>query len=148
MTGKTDSIAVELLALKNERGLINPADAVKWARRNNNSRLHGMLDWNDTEAGEKWRIAQVRQLIAVHIVDATGSRRFVSLSIDRKHDGSNGYRPIDDVLERPDLREIMVADALAELERVQARYAFVTELAEVWAAAHTVRTTRKRKAAA
>ena len=43
----------------------------------------------------------------------------MSLSIDRKHDGSNGYRPLADVVARPDLREIMLADALAELDRVQ-----------------------------
>ena len=58
------------------------------------------------------------------------------LSIDRKAGG--GYRKMSDVLKAPDLREIMLADALAELERVQLKYARVEELARVWAEAAAV----------
>jgi hypothetical protein len=145
---RDNTLAQELLALKNDNGLINPSDAVTWARRNHNSRLHHALEWDDDVAGEKWRIAQVRQLIAINIVDAEGMRGTVSLSIDRRNDGNNGYRPMDDVIAREDLRSIMMADALAELERVQARYAKLTELQEVWEAADKVRTRKRGRKAA
>jgi hypothetical protein len=147
MSDRTDSISAELLKLKNKDGIINPAKAVEWARENTKSHLHANLEWDDTVAGERWRVSQVRQLIAVHIVDAEGGRRFVSLSIDRKHDGSNGYRSLEDVVGRPDLREIMLKDALADLERVQERYKKLTELQTVWEAAATVRERRRPKAA-
>ena len=148
MSDRTDGIAVELLKLKNDNGVINPTEVVKWARTNKKSHLHGSLEWDDSVAGERWRLWQVRALISVHIVDADGGRRFVSLSIDRKHDGSNGYRPLDDIIGRPDLRAIMLRDALADLERIQARYAKLSELAPVWEQADQVRKTRGRKAAA
>jgi hypothetical protein len=149
MSDRTNAIADELLKLKNKNGIINPSEAVSWARKNPGSQLHGSLEWDDAVAGERWRVAQVRQLIAVHIVDPQGERRFISLSIDRKHDGSNGYRELGDVIGRPNLRSIMVADALADLERVQARYSRLSELQPVWDAADQARQKRPaRKAAA
>jgi hypothetical protein len=148
MSDRTDGIASELLKLKNEDGIINPAKVVDWARRNTKSHLHANLEWDDGVAAARYRVWQVRALISVHITDAEGGRRFVSLSIDRKHDGSNGYRSLEDVVARPDLREIMLKDALAELERMQERYKKLTELEPVWQQAEVVRTRRGRKAAA
>jgi hypothetical protein len=148
MSDRTDGVAAELLKLKTVDGIINPSAAVEWARKNKKSLLHRSLEWDDGIAAERYRIWQVRALISVHIVDAEGSRRFVSLSIDRKHDGSNGYRSLEDIVARPDLREIMLADALADLERIQARYTKLTELAPVWEGAAQVRERRTRKSAA
>ena len=140
MSDRTDSISSELMALKDDDGKINPSKVVKWARRNTRSQLHAALTWDDAVAGEKYRIWEVRSLIAVHIVDNDGGRRFVSLSIDR-HEG--GYRPIGEVLERVDLREVMLADALADLKRVEQRYKNLSELSEVWQATHRVDRRRK-----
>jgi hypothetical protein len=148
MSDRTNAIADELLALKSETGVINPAGAVAWARENKKSTLHANLEWDDSIAGERWRVSQVRQLIALHITDAEGGRRFVSLSIDRRHDGSNGYRELGDVVAQPNLREIMLKDALADLERMQERYKKLSELEPVWQQAEAVRKTRTRKAAA
>ena len=148
MSDRTDSISKELLALKNDNGVINPTEVVRWAEGNPKSHLHASLEWDDGVAAERWRVSQVRQLIAVHIVEADGGRRFVSLSIDRRHDGSNGYRELADVIGQPNLREIMLHDALKELERIQERYKRLSELAPVWEAADQTRAKRNRKAAA
>jgi len=148
MSDRTDSIGTELTKLKNEAGVINPAKVVEWARTHKKSALHANLEWDDEIAGERYRVWQVRTLISVHIVDAEGARRFVSLSIDRKHDGSNGYRSLEDVVARPDLREVMLRDALADLERIQERYKKLTELEPVWQRAAEVRERRRPKAAA
>lgn len=129
------SLKNELLALKNANGLIVPTEAVNWARENEESLLHSKLEWDDEIAGEKYRVEQVRQLIAVHITDAEGSRAAISLSIDRR---SGGYRLLDDMKARPDLRQIMLEDALAEFNRMQAKYQRVRELERVWAAVSTV----------
>lgn len=143
MSVRLDSLADELLALKNADGVINPTDVVRWARRNRRSHLHAHLTWDDEVAGERYRVWQIRELIGIHILDAEGSRRLVSLSIDR---AAGGYRPVADVIERPDLRDIMLSDALAELERVQRRYAQLTELQRVWEAAEGVKAGRKQRA--
>jgi hypothetical protein len=148
MSDRTDKLADELLALKNESGIINPAEAVRWARANTGSRLHAQLEWDDAVGAERYRVWQVRTLISVHVVDPDGGRRFVSLSIDRRHDGSNGYRELSDIVGQPNLREIMLKDALADLERMQERYKKLSELEPVWQQADAVRKTRSRKAAA
>jgi len=146
MSHRLDTIAAELLALRTEHGVINPSEVVQWARVNQDSRLHGALTWDDETAAERYRIWQVRALISVHVVDNDGGRRFVSLSIDREATG--GYRPIAEVMDDQTLREILLKDALTELERVQKRFDKVTELANVWDEVHKVKRRRSvRKAA-
>lgn len=133
---RTDSLADELLALKNDSGKIVPSEVVQWARKHKRSRLYAELDWDDSSAAEKHRVWQVRSLIAVHITEPEGPRRFISLSIDRR-DG--GYRPLSDVMARQDLRAVMLQDALDELERVQKRYDRLVELEPIRTATAAVR---------
>jgi len=144
MSERTDRLTEELVALRNADGVIVPSEAVKWARRNKRSQLHASLTWDDEVAGEAYRIWQVREIISIQIVSKDVGRQLVSLSVDRTNGG--GYRRVSDIMERPDLREVMLADALADLERMQRRYAQVKELSVVWEAANTV--AARRKAAA
>ncbi len=133
------TIRSELLALQAaaEDGILHAEKVVEWARENPGSALHKSLQWNDAKAAHEYRVDQVRRLISVHVVDARGQPLLVSLSIDRNIGG--GYRPIADVLKAPDLREVLVRDALEELERMQDKYARVEALAAVWAEADRVR---------
>ena len=144
------TIRDELLALKTADGMIIAEDAVEWARDNPQSDLHRSLQWNDQKAAEDWRIWQVRRLIAVHVLTPEGDRQVVSLSIDRTNGNGGGYRELDDVLARQDWRDVMLADALAELNRIEAKYRRLEALAQVWAAkaqvAATVTTRRQRRA--
>lgn len=147
MTGrtyKTERLSRELNALKNADGMIVPTDVVAWAERHTRSALHAEIEWDDAVAGPKWRLQQVRMLIAVHVVDPEGHRQFVSLSIDRSAGG--GYRSVADVISKVDLREVMLNDALEDLNRMQQKYQWLQELAAVWAAAAEVeKTMRKRR---
>jgi hypothetical protein len=142
------SIKSELLALQqtNSDGILHAAEVVAWARKNTESRLHAAIEWDDATAAEAHRLWQVRQLIQIHVVADDGAPTLVSLSLDRKAGG--GYRSISDVAKRPDLRDIMLQDALDELNRVQAKYQRVTELASVWQEAEQIRTRTRRKRAA
>jgi hypothetical protein len=137
LSARTNTLREELLALRNEAGLINPRHAVSWARENATSALHHELNWNDVDAAEQHRIWQVRSLISVHIVTATGARELISLSTDRVTGG--GYRPVADVAERVDLRRIMLQDALDELERIRFKYERLQELETIWRAADKAR---------
>lgn len=136
MSARTDRLHAELMALRDDAGLIDARSAVKWARRNRTSQLYRELEWDNTVAGEEYRIHQVRQLIAVEIIDGGGVRKLVSLSIDRSQGG--GYRPIEEVGASPNLRAILLRDALGELNRVKERFKRLSELAQVWAAADRV----------
>lgn len=137
------TIRDELTALQQRDGLLRPEAAVAWAREHNQSALHGALEWNDTIAAEAHRLQQVRQLIALHVVNEKGIRAMVSLTIDRT--GAGGYRDIESVLATPDLREVLLADALAELERMRAKYESLVELAKVWDEIHRVQTAQRRR---
>lgn len=126
---RREGIASELLALQRNEMLV-PSEAVNWARSHPDSELHAALEWDDEVAGEQYRIQQVRQLVAIFISPQHNVRQYVSLSVDRVEGG--GYRTIESVMNAPDLRTIMLNDALHDLERVQAKYATLTELAKVW----------------
>lgn len=141
------SIRDELLALKRDDGLILASAAEEWARTHPESALHKSLQWDDAIAGHEYRLMQVRRLISIHIVSEAGERQVVSLSIDRTKP-AGGYRDLDDVLPQPDLRDVLLQDALAELERVQAKYSRLQELNEVWAAKDRVKQGRRRQSKA
>lgn len=140
----------ELLALRDNKGLINVRRTVQWARKHKSSALHAQLNWDDESAGEDWRCHQVRQLIALHITRVAGERQFISLSIDRNSGRGNGhvggYRALVDVMKKPDLRAIMLQDALTELERVRTKYDGIAELNKVWEEAAKVRERSAAKA--
>lgn len=142
------SIREELLALQLEAGgVLQVEPTVEWARQHPSSALHKSLEWDNAAAGHEWRCHQIRQLIAIHVVSVIGERQLVSLTIDRKEPGG-GYRSLTDVLAVPDLREVLLRDALAELQRVQMRYQTLVELSAVWEAVEKVRreqASRKQK---
>lgn len=138
------SIRDELLAIQaaSEDHILFPADVVEWARDNPKSALHGSLEWDDAKAAHEHRLSQVRRLVRLHIVQEDGTPQLVSLTFDRTNNGG-GYRSISDVVKAPDLREIMLQDALEELERVQRKYARVEALSKVWNELAAVKRGRK-----
>jgi hypothetical protein len=137
----------ELLAIqaKSADGMLHGRTVVAWARTNKRSALHQEFEWDDARAGHQYRLWQARRLIALEIVADDSTAQVVSLRFDRSRGG--GYRAISDVLSSRELSERMLADALADLERVKERYRFVKELCSVWEELDRVKESRKRKAA-
>lgn len=137
------TIKSELLLIKeaSQDGMLHAETVVEWARDNTNSALHKALEWDDVRAAEEYRIAQVRQLIRIHVISEDGVPQLVSLTFDRTKGG--GYREVSDVLKSRDLAEIMLADALGELERVRAKYERVKDLMPVWEQVERVRRRRR-----
>ena len=143
---KENIIAAELRRIANENeGILKPEDVVE-AARPKDSPLHSQFDWNNSEAANKWRIHQARNLIRVTVewLNVPGKsepveiRPFVSLTPDRKNEGG-GYRDTLVVLRSKESREQLLADALAELRAIEDKYAALQELAEVFAAARKIR---------
>lgn len=130
MSNRTKQITAELEMLRNSDGMINAVAAVKWARRHRQSALYEFLEWDDKIAGERYRVDQVRNFIQVHIVDAVGIRKYISLSIDRQTGG--GYRQTGEILSRQDLRAIMIDDCFDDLDRVRRLYQVLNEFRPVW----------------
>lgn len=109
--------------------------AIVEAARSGDSPLHRQFDWDDTDAAEKWRLHQARQLIRVIVsYEPVGNgksvpcRVFVSLTPDRD---VGGYRLTATVLADPDQRRQLLADARADMKRFTAKYQALAELADV-----------------
>jgi hypothetical protein len=130
-------------------GLVRPSDILK-AAMPEGSVLHPCFEWNDGKAAQEHRLWQARQLLRVTVEyvgeadEAVPIRVFVSLTNDRTSDG--GYRVTSEVMNSPVRREQLLADALAEMERFQQKYAKLKELVEVFAAMRKLG--RRKKAAA
>lgn len=132
-------IKAELLAIQNASrdGMLHAERVVSWARSHRRSALHGQFEWSNAKAAAEYRLWQARRLIQINVTMADGAPQLVSLSFDRNNGG--GYRDVQDVISNRKLSEIMLNDALAELQRVQIRYQRVRELTSVWSAVKRIR---------
>lgn len=131
-------------------GILYPQSVVDFAR-DESTELHSKFEWDDTIAGENYRIWQARKVIRALVSIIPQKDRepyevqtYVSMSADRyqgeeKRDLIGGYRYMVEVLSTPDLRESLVSEALAEFEQWERKYQTITELAEIFAAAKTVK---------
>ena len=142
---KSSRVKSELLSLlsSSRDGRLHASDVVSWARRNPRSALHSQFVWSDKKAAHEYRLWQARRLILVNVVDESDEPTLVNLTIDRGEGG--GYRKISDVLSSKKLSQIMLDDALDELERVRVRYGRVKQLTSVWKLVAKLRRSRVKK---
>lgn len=123
----------ELLRIKGDRELVTAEEILTWAEKHRNSAWAAELEWNDKKAGREYRLNQVRQIIiTLEITIGARTRRFYSLSIDRNNRRGGGYRDIKDILNSQTLYDVMLQDALNELQRMQEKYDQVKELKGLW----------------
>lgn len=105
------------------------------AARDESSELHKCFTWNDTEAAEKWRKQEARQI-----------RHFLVIRNDEKPDApqvrafhfvqsGDGYKPAVKVFRNPDEYAMLLKRAHAELRAFEQRNkALESDLSEVFAA--------------
>lgn len=124
------SIKSELEALFSADGKLYVEVVQTWARENKHSELNKELEWDSEIGAEQHRFTQIRRLIKMHIISEKRDPEVVSLTIDRVQGG--GYRRMSDVLQSRDLTNVMLLDALADLERLQRKYRKLTQLAGIW----------------
>ena len=96
-------IAGELAAINAEQGRVKPQDFVD-RERPDDAPGHAIFEWDDSVAGEQWRLQQARTIIrALHVTrsddDAGGS-----VYVNVKPVGEDrSYQSVTNVLQRPDL---------------------------------------------
>lgn len=138
MKKKAKIISILKRLTRENDGLLLPETVVD-AARPENSPLHSSFEWNNGRAAEKYRIWQARKLLRVCVETIPQSKEpvevFVSLRSDRDE---GGYRIQTDVLSDSEMRKILLADALAELELFREKYARLRELAIVFKAIRRV----------
>ena len=131
-----DDLQAELEQIRQEHdGLLKAEDVVDFAR-NPNTALHSKFTWDDTEAAERFRLMQARQVIRVFVKiyprEKQQVRAYVSLVDDRRKGG--GYRSTEEVLRASSLRDALVFQAHREMKAFVERYEHLEELAGVIAA--------------
>jgi hypothetical protein len=141
------NLRTALQNIYNDRGGLTPALVVDEARPVK-SALHSRFEWDDTVAGEKWRLEQAAELIrSVKVVRATkgevapGVRSWV---VDREKPAPRSYEPVEDILADPMRRRMLLAAFRRDWEAFEARYSRLEEFATTIQASLAV---AKRKAA-
>ena len=124
-----DQLKKQLLKIqKHNGGNLSPVAVVDAARAADHP-LHDRFEWDDSKAGEAYRIEQARRMIraVVTVVNAAGAeiktRAFVSLSTIKGTE--EPYVSITAVTSSKDLMEVLLADARRDAESFAAKYAIL-----------------------
>lgn len=145
------SIEQELEQIReNNNGLLRPRSVVDFAR-DEGTELHSKFEWDDSLAGENYRIWQARKIITAMVTiiprknEPIEVQTYVSMINDRYAKGSGdeqfvgGYRSIIEVLKTPDLRRSLLQEAMDEHEIWEKKYQTIVELVDIFNAAKTVK---------
>lgn len=130
-------------------GSLDAPKVVEVARDKRNP-LHDCFTWDNTKAGEQWRLHEARNLIRVYSMremekaEPDAGNVFVSLRSDRGR-GGNGYRSLANVLSDGDLRDQLLADAFEDMKYFRLKYKRLSELQQVFSAMDSVAKPRRAK---
>lgn len=113
---------------------VTPENVLNKAR-NKKTELHKCFEWDDSVAGEKYRLIQAREII----------RHFVIVTSEDKEDApkirsyqitttTNKYEPTRLFIQKPDEYTALLERAKSELEAFKQRYKMLSELEEIFAA--------------
>ncbi len=96
--------------------------------RDNKSELHKCFDWNDSEAAEKWRLHQARNIVCSLVYKEESKEAAPSVRLFFKTDNECGYKPTSLILQNKDEYKKLLSRALAELNSFKAKYKTLSEL--------------------
>lgn len=131
-------LRTQLTGIYQQHGELTPQIVVDEARPKG-APLHDRFEWDDSVAGEKYRLVQAAQIIRAVRIEyvAPGSeekkfiRAFSSLH-EASEDGTDqGYAPTEEVLENPLTRKILLRNMERDIAVLKKRYGHLTEFADM-----------------
>jgi len=144
---KEDKLNKNLHKYKNEleniekkwNGLLS-AEIVLNEAKKENSPLHNWFDWEDSEAGEKWRFHQARMLINSVKVKITFDkgigtyRKYLNVNVDMSNNGKpqRFYVSTQRIMKTKTLREQVLKRAIREAEYWERTYREYQELNDIF----------------
>ncbi|PLW80748.1 hypothetical protein C0585_00935 [Candidatus Woesearchaeota archaeon] len=143
----TPEVIDEVLEVQKTYGLT--AENILRKASKKSSSLYGFFDWDDSSAGEKWRLGQARQLIneIKIVVDDKELYAFESINVSVKDAeeptnkkskfGIREYKPIVEIMNNEDYRLQLIHRALAEANYWKERHAELLELNPIFASIDT-----------
>lgn len=123
--------ALEAVRKANPDGLLVPTEVVA-AARSKKSPLNPKFTWDDSEAGQKWREQEARNLIRVHVryepIVERKTRVYVSVPTDRTDGG--GYRRTSEAIVR--YQDQLVDEVRKKLLNMRVPYEHLKVLDGLW----------------
>ena len=113
----------EVLKVKKEEGLT--AQAILKQAQKKTSKLHDLFEWNNTKAGELWRLQQARVFIneIKIIIEEKEYYAFENVSIQTEaNESSREYFERSEILSDETLRQQVIAKALEQLKYWKEKY--------------------------
>ena len=112
----------EILKIKEREGLT--AETLVSTARNKKSSLHDLFEWNDTIAGEKWRLQQARVLInEIKItINTQDYYAFENIKLDVSEDSIREYKPMQEIMETQEWRDQIIKAAMSNLIYWKSKY--------------------------
>ncbi len=141
---KTNAVKVhsELEKIRKRDGGISPGAVIERAKAKNNA-MHKEFEWDDTVAGEKFRLTQARTMIgAVQVIYTEAPERpakafTLTTKVAEPLDDEPPQRVYQDTREAlsdPVMRDEVLGNAIREALAFRRKYAELQELAQVFAA--------------
>lgn len=108
------------------------AEEIVAKARNENTELHKFFEWDDTKAGELYRLQQARHLLCnlVFVTETEEEEPIRVFHISTEH---KKYKPTKLILQQPDEYAHLLAKAKQELYAFQRKYKALSELEEIFA---------------
>lgn len=138
---RTEVIKAELFSIADHTGgRLSPATVLEHAR-DPSSPLHGEFEWDDSKAGEAFRLVQASALIRsvrIRVISESEDPRRVTLTLQRgivslpslRGSEEGSYVPVTNVTDPTEL----VNEVLEQLERLRKKHANLAQLSGVWRA--------------
>lgn len=128
-SANAELVASELLALGDE---ITAAEVLEYAR-DENTELHKCFEWDDSEAAEKYRRIQARDVIRLLVIkeDEKPTER-PEIRFYYKIDNERGYQPTQIIVRNEDTYKALLERAYSELRAFKAKYSMLEELTEIF----------------
>ncbi|MCD8190702.1 MAG: hypothetical protein LUD78_10930 [Clostridiales bacterium] len=121
-------VADEILSIGEN---VSPEEIVEKAK-DEATELHKCFTWDDTEAAQKWRVHEARQIVC-HLVVENDKPQAVETRAFYRAEG-NGYKPTSLIIRREDEYTALVNRAMQDLQAFRRRYESITELEPVFEA--------------
>jgi len=143
----TPEVISEVLEVKEKYGLT--AENILRKASKKSSSLYEFFDWDNSSAGEKWRLSQARQLIneIKIVVEDNEMYAFESINIavqdvettgkSPSKFGSREYKTIVEIMNNEDYRNQLIHRALAEANYWKERHKELNELNSIFISIET-----------
>lgn len=132
----------EGMTIYKECGNIEGQTIVNWAREHKDSEYYKGLEWDDSIAGENYRVIQARQITSNVIVQDLKDENTNSLSVDStipvntrafyNVTRGDGYEPVEVIMKDEDKYESLKQEAYKKFLELKKSYQFIVELKPIF----------------